>query len=198
MDKQELFLKNIWPKIVKFLDQYSQANYKGWYGPYIWSEDGDLKRLITRFCEDDFGVLQVHNETRIAKYTFSQFELDRSNGLWGNKKGFAIDIDITDAATWKGPEDFRNSTHELFIEVKGLMNKYTYGEPKTKKIPGFEKDCEKLKKLIDNGYCQYGIAILIDQGDQSGNHYVTDKDKKMQELRKDFSPVIPLIWQKIT
>ncbi len=37
------------------------------------------------------------------------------------------------------------------------MNEYTYGEPKTKKIPDFEKDCVKLKKLMDHGNYQYGI-----------------------------------------
>ncbi len=202
MNKQEQFLKNVWPKIVEFLDHYSQANYKGWYGPYIWSENGDLKRIITRFCEDEFGILTIHNETRIAKYTFRQFEEDLNKGLWDTikrkttKGGFAIDIDVTDATKWQNNQDFINTKHTLFIEVKGLMNEYKWGEPKRKKIPGFEDDCEKLKKLIDNGYCHFGIVILIDQGDQNDNNYISNKKQKIKELTEKFSPVIPLIWQK--
>lgn len=195
MNTLEQFQTNVWPKIVEFLNENSQAKYthQGWYGPCIWSEDGDIKRIITRFCEDEFGLICVHNETKIAKYTFSRFKEDYENRVLKSRQ--RIDIDITDASSWKKNYDFMNNTHDLFIEVKGLRNNHTWSEPRRHKIPGFEKDCAKLKILIDNDYCKHGVAILVDQGDKNGNYYILDKKDKLEGLKTKYSPVVPLIWQ---
>lgn len=195
MNILEKFQNYVWPEIVTFLNNHSQANYtsKGWYGPCIWSEDGDIKRIVTRFCDTYFGPTLVHNETKIAKYTFARFEEDHKNGIIKSRQ--RIDIDVTDASSWKNDFDFRNCPHDLFIEVKGISNNHTFGEPRRKKIPGFRCDCAKLKILIDHGYCKYGVAILVDQGDKNGTNYVLKPDKKIKELEEIYSPVVPLIWQ---
>lgn len=193
LNKKDQFLLNVWPRIEHFLDQYSQASYKQWYGPYIWSEDGDLKRIITRFCEDEFGLLVVHNETSISKRHFLRFEEQLK--IEERKKKLSIDIDITDAREWQNDDDYRSSIHELFIEIKGMKKDLKFNDIE-KKREGFKEDCKKLKELIDDGYCKYGIAILIDQGDEEGNSYIHDKDILTQLLSELYSPVIPLIWQK--
>ena len=105
MNKLERFLKNVWPRIENFLNLYSQANYKDWYGPYIWNEDGDLKRIVTRFCEEEFGFLIVHNEIAIAKYSFENFNEHLQKGIWIKRARLRIDIDITDARDWKNLND---------------------------------------------------------------------------------------------
>ena len=195
MDILEKFLKCVWPEIVTFLNNNSQANYtsKGWYGPCIWSEDGDIKRIITRFCDAYFGPTLVHNETKIASYTFARFAEDYKNRVIKSRQ--RIDIDVTDASSWKNNHDFINMPHDLFIEVKGISNNHTWGEPKRKKIPGFRCDCAKLKILIDHGYCKSGVAFLVDQGDKNSKNYILNKDEKEKELKKRYSPVVPLIWQ---
>ena len=195
MNLLEQFQTEVWPKIVEFLNENSQAKYtpQGWYGPCIWSEDGDIKRIITKFCEDKFGLTNVHNETKIAKYTFSRFKEDYEKKLLKSRQ--RVDIDITDASEWENNYHFMNNPHGLFIEVKGLRNNHTWGEPKRHKIPGFQNDCNKLKILIENHYCNYGVAILVDQGDKTGKYYITDKDKMLEDLKIKFSPVVPLIWQ---
>lgn len=197
MNKKDKFVKYVWPRIENFFDLYSQSTYQNWYGPYIWNENGDINRIITRFCEEEYGFLVVHNETVIAKYTSYQFEKDLNKGIWEKekKKSLRIDLDITDARHWENNEDFKNAKHELFIEIKGLKIDHYFGEPK-KKILSFKEDCERLKKLIDNVYCKYGIAILIDQGNTEGNNYVQDKESLIKELQIKYNPVIPLIWQK--
>lgn len=107
----------------------------------------------------------IHNETAIAGYTFARFKDDLKNGIFKNR--LKIDIDITEASSWKNKFDFINITHGLFIEVKGLRNDHSWTEPKRKR-EGFISDCEKLRKLINNEYCKYGIAIIVDQGDKDG------------------------------
>ncbi|MEE9378410.1 MAG: hypothetical protein V3V33_10280 [Candidatus Lokiarchaeia archaeon] len=193
MNTKERYLSNMWPRIEHFLDQYSQASYKQWYGPYIWSEDGDLKRIITHFCEDEFGILVVHNETSISKRHFSRFEEQLK--INERKKMLSIDIDVTDAEEWQNDNDYRNNIHELFIEVKGMKNDLTFND-NDKKIEAFKEDCKKLKGLIDDGYCKYGISILVDQGDKEGNSYIPDKEILIRKMNELYSPVIPLIWQK--
>ena len=83
----------------------------------------------------------------------------------------------------------------LFIEIKGLRNNHTWNEPHRHKIPGFEKDCEKLKILIEHNYCQFGVAILVDQGDKNGKNYIYNVSNKLKELQSKYYPVVPLIWQ---
>ena len=195
MNKQERFLKNVWPQIENFLNHYSQANYKNWYGSYIWNEDGDLKRIVTHFCEKEFGFLIVHNEIAIAKYSFENFNEHLQKGIWIKRARLRIDIDITDARDWKNLNDFKKNKHELFIELKALKNDLTFSDNK-KKINSFEKDCIKLKKLINYDYCEYGIAILVDHGDKNGNHYINNKKEFLEDLKTKYTPVIPLIWQK--
>ena len=196
MNILEEFQTYVWPNIVKFLNENSQARYttQGWYGPCIWSEDGDIKRIVTWFCQKKFGLINVHNETKIANYTFSRFKEDYEKRIITSRQ--RIDIDVTDASNWKNNDDFMNNSHGLFIEVKGIRNNHTWGEPKRHKIPGFEKDCEKLKILIDNQYCKFGVAILVDQGDKKGKCYIHDKEKMINTLKAKYSPVVPLIWQK--
>ena len=187
MNILEEFQTDVWPKIVEFLNENSQAKYtpQGWYGPCIWSEDGDIKRIITRFCEDKFTPTLVHNETKIAKYTFSRFKEDYEKRILKSRQ--RIDIDITDASSWENNYDFMNKPHGLFIEVKGLRNNHTWGEPARHIIPGFEKDCAKLKILIDNHYCEFGVAILVDQGDKTGKYYIPDKEDLLEELKVKYS-----------
>ena len=193
LNKKEKFILNVWPKIELFLDRYSQASYKQWYGPYIWNEDGDLKRIITRFCEDEFDLLAVHNETSISKHHFLRFEEQLK--INERKKKLSIDIDVTDAREWQNYNDYRNNIHELFIEVKGMKNDLTFNDPE-KKLKAFKEDCKKLKGLIDDGYCKHGISILVDQGDKEGNNYIPDKEILIQKVNELYSPVTPLIWQK--
>jgi len=40
------------------------------------------------------------------------------------------------------------------------------------------------------------IAILVDNGDHKGINHIKDKVSLIKELENDFSPVVPLIWQK--
>ncbi len=101
----------------------------------------------------------------------------------------------TNASEWENNYHFMNKRHDLFIEVKGLCNNHTWNEPKKHKIPGFEKDCAKLKILIDNHYCEFGVAILVDQCDKTGEYYITEKEEMLEDLKKKYSPVVPLIWQ---
>lgn len=161
----------------------------------MWNEDGDLKRIITRFCEEEFGLLTVHNETRIAEYYSKVFKDQVDSGKREKRKTFSIDIDITDAGDCKNVEDLRNLEHELFIEIKGIANTMWAIDIK-KKIEGFKKDCARLKHMIGNKFCKNAIAILVDNGDHEGNNQIKDKTNYLRELENNFSPVTPLIWQK--
>jgi len=65
-----------------------------------------------------------------------------------------------------------------------------------KKINSFEEDCKKLKELIDNNFCKYAFAILIDNGNEQGNYNIQNKELHINKLKQKYSPVVPLIWQK--
>jgi len=195
MNYDDRFIKYIWPRVTNFLDNYSQAVYKTWIGPYMWNEDGDLKRIITRFCEEEFGLLTVHNETRVAEYYSKIFKDQVDSGKREKRKTFSIDIDITDARDCKNMEELRTLEHGLFIELKGISNTM-WPIDVNKKIEGFREDCEKLKHMLDNKFCKYAIAILVDNGDQKGDNHVKDKISFIKGLENIYSPVVPLIWQK--
>jgi len=196
MNEKEQFLKKVWPKVVEFFGQFGPANYtgylggkkQGWLGPYVWSEDGDVVRIITKFCEDEFGFLNVHNESPIDKFRYENFERCHE------KREF-IDVDVTDASDCKSEEDFRKLTHTLFIEVKHISKGSIYKDPE-KKINGFCYDCAKLQHKIKEGRCKYAIAILIDDGDLKGESYVKNVNYFIEELKEKYPDVTPLIWQK--
>ena len=191
MNEKERFLKKVWPRIIDFFDRFGSANYEGyiggdeqgWFGPYIWSENGDSLRVITKFCEDEFGFLNVHNESKIDKFMYANSD--------EGKKWSSVDIDITDASECKDHKDFRRLKHTLFIEVKHIQKGSIYRTSDK----GFREDCSKLQKQINKGRCEYAIAILIDDGDLKGRSYIKDKDCLLTELRNKFK-VEPLIWQK--
>jgi len=192
MNEKERFLKKVWPRIEEFFDRFGPANYEGflggdnpgWLGPYIWSENGDSLRVITKFCEDEFGFLNVHNESKICKFMYANFD--------EGKKWSSVDIDITDASECKDHKDFRNFKHTLFIEVKHIQKGAIFRTDDK----GFREDCSKLQKQIDKGRCEYAIAILIDDGNLKGKSYIKNKDHLLTELKKDFPDIEPLIWQK--
>lgn len=81
MDEKQRFLEKVWPRVVEFFDRFGSANYtgyfggekQGWLGPYIWSENGDTVRVITKLCEDEFGFLNVHNESKIDRFQYQNF-----------------------------------------------------------------------------------------------------------------------------
>ena len=52
-----------------------------------------------------------------------------------------------------------------------------------KKIEGYEKDCEKLNEMVDNDFCKYAFAILIDNGDEQGNYSIQNKELYITELK---------------
>lgn len=195
MNFRDRFEKYVWPRVVNFLENYSQAVFTTWIGPYIWNEDGDLKRIITRLCEEEFGLLIVHNETKVAKFYSNIFKDQIESGMRAKGKTFSIDLDITDARECKNMEDLRDLKHELFIEIKGIANTM-WGVDIKKKIEGFKEDCKELKEMLDNNFCKYAITILVDNGDHQGNNHIKDKSHFIKELENDFSPVLPLIWQK--
>lgn len=202
MNEKERFLVKVWPRITEFLDRFGSANYtgyigsekQGWFGPYIWSENGDTLRVITRFCEDEFGFLNVHNESKIDKFRFANFN---ENEGWKS-----IDIDVTDASECSERDDykkFRNLTHTLFIEVKQIQKGSSMYRVYEKKMVGFHYDCIKLCEQVKKGRCKYAIAILIDDGeiddgDLKGKPYVTDKF--IDKMKSSFPSVEILVWQK--
>ncbi len=195
MNYKDRFLNYVWPRVESFLELYSQATFTSWIGPYMWNEDGDLKRIITRFCEEEFGLLTVHNEAKVAEFYFKTFKDQVESGERQKRKTYSIDIDITDARECKTMEELRNLKHGLFIEVKGIANTMWEIDVR-KKIEGFKEDCEKLKEMIKNQFCKYAIAILVDNGDQKGKNHIKDKQNYIQELEKNYLPVVPIIWQK--
>lgn len=182
--------------MVEFFDQFGSANYigylggneQGWLGPYIWSENGDALRVITRLCEDEFGFLNVHNESKINKFQYENFDS-------ATEDRESIDIDVTDASNCDNHEDFRKLTHTLFIEVKQILKGSIFRDPEMK-VSGFEEDCAKLQHQIDKGRCKYAITILIDDGDLKGQPYVEDAGCLIKELKERYPDVEPLIWQK--
>jgi hypothetical protein len=193
MNEKERFLVKVWPRITEFLDRFGSANYtgyigsekQGWFGPYIWSENGDTLRVITRFCEDEFGFLNVHNESKIDKFRFEDFDENE-----GRK---SIDIDITDASDCRSYEEFRNLTHKLFIEIKQITKGMIFNDPK-KKMMSFQYDCIKLCEQLKKERCKYAIAILIDDGDLKGKPYV--QKEFIEKIRSSFPSVEILVWQK--
>jgi len=195
MNEKERFLKKVWPRIEEFFDRFGSANYEGflggddpgWMGPYIWSENGDTLRVITRFCEDEFGFLNVHNESKIGKFMYANFE--------EGEKRMSIDIDITDASVCNNFKEFRKLKHALFIEVKEVQKGSIFKDPEKRK-DGFKYDCGKLQEQINKERCKYAIAILIDDGDLSSEFYVKDADSWIIELKNEFRDIEPLIWQK--
>jgi hypothetical protein len=160
MNEKQRFLENVWPRVVEFFNQFGPANYigylggeeQGWLGPYIWSENGDTLRVITKFCEDEFGFLNVHNESKIDKFQFQNFD--------PGEKTKSIDIDITDASSCDNHDSFRRLTHALFIEVKQILKGSIFKDHE-RKIDGFRDDCAKLQNQIEKGRCRYAIAILM-------------------------------------
>ncbi len=196
MNEKERFLVKVWPMVVDFFNRFGPSNYdgflgskeQGWHGPYVWSENGDALRLITRFCEDEFGFLNVHNESRIDKFRFANFSA-------GEESRESIDIDVTDASNCKDYHEFRELTHTMFIEVKEIF-KGSIFRGWEKKIEGFKKDCEKLQHQVWKGRCKYAITILIDDGDLNGKPYIIDRDKLIGKLKSKYPDVEPLIWQK--
>lgn len=195
MDEKQRFLRKVWPRVAEFFDQFGPANYtgylggkeQGWLGPYIWSENGDTVRVITRFCEDEFGFLNVHNESKIDQFQYQNFK--------PGERTKSIDIDITDASNCGDHEDFRRLTHALFIEVKQISKGCIYKDYE-RKIDGFKGDCAKLQDQIGKSRCKYAIAILIDDGDLKGQPYVKDAHCLITELKEKYQDVEPLIWQK--
>lgn len=195
MNKKDRFLKFVWPRIEAFLEQFSQASFKNWIGPYIWNEDGDLKRIITNICQEEFGVFSVHNESKVAEFYFKTFKEQVDDNKREKRKTYSIDIDITDVRECQNMDDFRELEHKIFIEVKGISNTMWSVDVK-KKIDDYEKDCQKLKEMVDNGFCKYAFAILVDNGDEQGNYSISEKNEYIKELKQKYFPVIPLIWQK--
>jgi len=210
VNEKERFLKNVWPRVTEFLNEKGPANYsgfiagieQGWRGPYIWSENGDLVRLITRYCEDEFGFPSVHNECKIDKFMF----LSYNPKLEKTRK--SIDIDITNAEEcedWvldpndprkdKGYIKFRKLQHTLFIEVKHIFKGAIRKDP-AKKIQGFVEDCKRLQEEIRNKRCKYAIAIIIDDGDRKGNNYIQDAPGLIASMKNVNKDVEPLIWQR--
>lgn len=197
MNEKERFLKNVWPKIAKFLNEKGPANYsgylgpkeQGWRGPYIWSENGDTVRMITRFCEEEFGVWNVHNECKVNKFMFEKYNFKKE------KARKSIDIDVTDATGYVSFKQFRESPHTLFVEVKHIFKGAIRKDP-TKKIEGFKKDCKKLQEEIRNKRCKYAIAIIIDDGDREGNNYIQDAPGLIASMKNVNKDVEPLIWQR--
>lgn len=194
MNEKDRFLNFVWPRIEAFLVQYSQASFKTWIGPYIWNEDGDLKRVITNFCQEEFGIFSVHNESKIAEFYFKKFKEQVDNGEREKRKTFSIDIDITDARECQDMAEFREIEHKIFIEVKGISTTM-WAVDVRKKIDGYEKDCAKLNEMVENDFCKYAFAILIDNGDEQGNYSIQNKELYIEELKQKYSPVVPLIWQ---
>jgi hypothetical protein len=196
MNAKQRFLKKVWPRVGEFFDRFGPANYKGyigveeqgWFGPYIWSENGDTVRVITKFCEEEFGFLNVHNESKIDKFMFANFEKGE-----GTK---SIDIDITDASGCENDEALRELKHTLFIEVKHAFKASSFIFDVKRRISGFEQDCQKLQVQINKGRCQHAIAILIDDGDGNGKPYVANANAFMGGLKANYPGVEPLIWQK--
>jgi hypothetical protein len=202
MNEKERFLVKVWPRITEFFDRFGSANYAGvvgikekvlsgpgWLGPYIWSENGDTLRIITRFCEDEFGFLHVHNESKIDRFRFANFN---ENESWKS-----IDIDVTNASECSERDDyekFRNLTHTLFIEVKQIIKGNNMYRGYEKKMVGFHYDCIKLCEQVKKGRCKYAIAILIDDGDLDGKPYVPSEF--IEKMRRSFPSVEILVWQK--
>jgi hypothetical protein len=193
MNEKDRFIIKVWPRISDFFDRFGSANYDGflgsvklgWHGPYIWSENGDTLRIITKFCEDEFGFLNVHNESKIDRLMFANFN--------ENKGWKSIDIDITDASGCKSYEEFRNLTHTLFIEIKQITKGMIFNDPK-KKMDSFQYDCVKLREQLRKNRCKYAIAILIDDGDLKGNPYVPKSF--IENIKNSFPSVEILVWQK--
>jgi hypothetical protein len=195
LNERERFLKKVWPRIEEFYNRFGPANYEGfiagdeqgWFGPYVWSENGDAVRIITKFCEDEFGFLNVHNESKIDKFVYENFEKD--------EKWKSIDIDVTDASMCDNSYEFRKLRHGLFIEVKEILKGGMFKDHE-RKIDGFMYDCKKLQEQIDKGRCKYAIAILIDDGYLNGEPYVKDTGNLIIKLNEDSPDVKLIIWQK--
>ena len=202
MNELDRFKKKVWPKIERFYSKQGPANYpgylkgKGWHGPYVWSENGDTVRIITRFCEEEFGIHSVHNESKVDGFRFKNFNPKKD-------KRKSIDIDITDASICKNSDKFRELEHGLFIEVKHVSKGCIWVDH-ARKIEGFINDCEKLKEEKGKRV-KYCIAILIDDGDGSGDPYLekyieskgykNTKNFKDKIKRKGVNPLI-LQWKK--
>lgn len=153
------FVSNVWPKVTEFLSKHGGHMYDGyvgrekgwgWHGPYVWSEDGDLKRVITRFCEDEFGFLNVHNESKISQMSFKSFNGDNKS----------IDIDVTNAQACETADEFRSMSHGLFIEVK-MFQKGSKASDEA--IAKYLSDCKKLLEEVNAGRCRAGVAVLVDE-----------------------------------
>ena len=114
MNFQQRFLEHVWPRIDDFFKKYSQASYKTWFGPIIWNENGDLLRMVTRFCEEEFGIFSVHNEAKVGLNYFKNFEEQFKAGERG-KQTYSIDIDITDIRECKNLEGFKNLKHGYYL-----------------------------------------------------------------------------------
>jgi L-rhamnose mutarotase len=74
MNEKERFLVKVWPRITEFLDRFGSANYtgyigsekQGWFGPYIWSENGDTLSLFSTPMKIlfEFNVFQIDPRVR--------------------------------------------------------------------------------------------------------------------------------------
>lgn len=189
------FVQNVWPKITEFVSEYGGQTYDGylgpengwgWHGPFVWSEDGDLKRVITKLCEDEFGFLNVHNESKVSQMAFEEY----------SGKSKSIDIDVTNAQSVTSRQEFRKLRHGLFVEVK-MFQKGSSGSGEA--VAKYLMDCEKLHEEVKAGRCHEAIAIVVDEGDQYGTSYITkweEQTKQRLEVEvKKYAPVVSLCWR---
>lgn len=198
MDEKERFIQIIWPQVSQFLhecggwryDGYLGGTKQGWLGPYIWNEDGDLKRIITRYCENEFGCNAVHNESKIDKFRYANFQHSE------NDERESVDIDITDATGCKNAESFRQLKHSLFIEVKHISKGKIFNDAR-KKIEGFLEDCRKLSHQVKYERVKHAIAVLVDDGDLDQRSYIQQSEGGLDSLNREtakYEHVTPLIW----
>jgi hypothetical protein len=201
MNLAKTFETKVWPLVDKDLKARGSQKYKGftgrknewgWQGPYIWSENGDFKRLIARHCEKIYGPWSVHTESKIDKFMYESF---RKGERWKS-----IDIDVTPIASIRGfkkkeaHKKFRNFTHGLFIEVKRIA--------KGQRCPGkyveaFKKDCKKLYEQLNvkpRPRCKFAIAVLSDEHGYFSSR--GEVKKFVKKLRKRYRRVHVRVWSE--
>jgi hypothetical protein len=200
MNLAKTFKKEVWPRVERDLKARGSQKYTGftgrekewgWQGPYIWSENGDLKRLIARRCERTFGCWSVHTESKIDQFMYESF---KKSERWKS-----IDIDVTPVdriEKFKKKKDahkeFRKHTHGLFIEVKRIAKGQQYQK---RYIEAFKKDCEKLHKQLTckpQPRCEYAVAVLSDE-----HGYFRSKKAVcafVKKLKNKYQGVNILVW----
>jgi hypothetical protein len=129
------------------------ANQKKFYN------ESDLVYHLAEICTQNFSPDWVHINTPISRMFFA----NKPRGRTGR---YYIDIDIINPQKYANGAQLRQTTHDIFVEVKwisleiwslGMQNKEIQ-----RKIEGIRRDHNKLKNQVASGRCDLGFVCVVD------------------------------------